>query len=85
MIQWTSYLKGQVGAWAPRQPQWQHWGALCESDGLVVLDECIATGTEAADVVWHDASMAARCDEECMMFVEVVLEVLESCGWLCSC
>ena len=22
------YLKGQVGACAPRQPQWQHWGWL---------------------------------------------------------
>lgn len=24
----SPYLKGHVGAWAPRQPQWQHWGAL---------------------------------------------------------
>jgi len=22
------YLKGQVGEWLPRQPQWQHWGEL---------------------------------------------------------
>ena len=22
------YLNGQSAAWAPRQPQWQHWGTL---------------------------------------------------------
>jgi hypothetical protein len=22
------YLKGHVGEWLPRQPQWQHWGEL---------------------------------------------------------
>ena len=22
------YLNGQSAAWAPRQPQWQHWGSL---------------------------------------------------------
>ena len=24
------YLNGHVGACAPRQPQWQHWGELAE-------------------------------------------------------
>lgn len=26
------YLNGQVGAWAPLHPQWQHWGALWFTD-----------------------------------------------------
>ena len=26
-------MNGQVGACAPRQPQWQHWGALWHARG----------------------------------------------------
>lgn len=31
-------LKGHVGEWLPRQPQWQHWGLL-QLTGLVYASE----------------------------------------------
>ncbi|KAI0640122.1 hypothetical protein C8Q77DRAFT_1084793 [Trametes polyzona] len=47
------YLNGHVGAWAPRQPQWQHWGEDAErmhepdsgaeqaaAEGAAVVEEC---------------------------------------------
>jgi len=70
VVQSCVYLKGHVGAWSPRQPQWQHWGALWLTDEqLVLVAECIATGTEAADGEWHDEVVVEKvvfCDEACM-------------------
>lgn len=48
------YLKGQPGACSPRQPQWQHWGALrltvSEDAGVVRVD----AGMDA-DGCWVEA------------------------------
>ena len=42
------YLKGQLGAWLPRQPQWQHWGELWFTGACVVdaaVEEARTVGT----------------------------------------
>lgn len=46
------YLNGQLGAWSPRQPQWQHWGAL-----WVTADVQAAVGAAQRS----RAGAAARC------------------------
>ena len=50
-------MNGQVGAWAPRQPQWQHWGELADvGQGA----ESTAQETGIAPVEGIDA---CGCDE----------------------
>lgn len=52
------YLKGQLGEWAPRQPQWQHWGELWLTVAVVVEDWLVdATAAE----------VAATAVEECIV------------------
>lgn len=59
-----AHLKGHDGAWAPRQPQWQHWGAeaarmqaagsaaghWAAAEGAPVGCECAEDATERAEV-----------------------------------
>ena len=51
------YLKGHVGAWAPRQPQWQHWGELAAVGQGVAPT---AYGTGAAP----EGGSGPRCGDE---------------------
>lgn len=56
------YLKGQVGAWAPLQPQWQHWGAPWLTHEWSPETECVETGVVAGV---GDGGWLAVVDEEC--------------------
>lgn len=77
------YLKGQVGAWAPRHPQWQHWGELADV-GQGAESTAQGTGTapmgadadgcdETADATERETGTAADADAKaCMADVWVV-------------
>lgn len=68
-------MKGQVGAWAPRQPQWQHWGELAdvgqgaeetaEETGTAPMEGVDASGFDD-DATECELQMVADADE-CMM------------------
>ena len=46
----AAYLNGQSAAWAPRQPQWQHWGTLA---WLCIASLVVTTLTlTGVDEVW---------------------------------
>jgi len=46
-------LKGQLGEWAPRQPQWQHWGELwlMHDSEVVAAVDLLKDATAAVVVV----------------------------------
>ena len=76
-------LKGQLGAWALRQPQWQHWGELADV-GQGAESTAQGTGTapmgadadgcdETADATERETGTAADADAKaCMADVWVV-------------
>lgn len=71
-------MKGQVGEWLPRQPQWQHWGELwsrheLEDDSEVVVEVscCCDDGIEQRlmqeNCAWATAASDDEELEECMV------------------
>lgn len=76
-------MNGQVGAWAPRQPQWQHWG----EDAARVHDSESATehaaATEGAEGV-DECAVACGCVEEATERAGARIADEEACmvgGW----
>ena len=80
------YLNGQFGAWSPRQPQWQHWGALWVTKVVhssTAAPLRISVGMGAARGGWHDEEVA--CDDEAQWRVACaacMAVVVRSGGWL---
>ncbi|KAF8890098.1 hypothetical protein BD779DRAFT_1705634 [Infundibulicybe gibba] len=65
----TCYLKGHVGEWLPRQPQWQHWGELWFTQMVVVM-VVVGCGCGPSDAIWWvviEASRAMEVDEANMV------------------
>ena len=82
------YLKGHVGACAPRQPQWQHWGELAFV-GQGAEPAAHETGTEATGVEdascddvhgWVRVQTGVARDVECMVAVTEVVVVVVNGG-----
>lgn len=70
------HLKGHVGAWSPRQPQWQHWGALWFT-GAGCSCARWQTGTDAAHGWWALERVQRGCERE-----EVVAACMVVRGWV---
>ena len=83
------YLNGQLGAWSPRQPQWQHWGALCVTElvhtagaALRIEAGVVQTADDgrwlyASAAVEHTGATAATAAAwACMVDVVVVVVVV---------
>ncbi len=75
------YLKGHVGAWAPRQPQWQHWGELA------AVGQGVASTAYGTGVVPEGSSDARGCDEDATEREETIAVDADACmvvvggGW----
>lgn len=80
MLPPDDYLNGQLGAWSPRQPQWQHWGALwltkvVHGAGAAL---CIATGVVIGgwlDASWVRVEQHAGEDEQATAWVYMLVVV----------
>jgi len=68
------HLKGHVGAWSPRQPQWQHWGALWFT-GMGCSCAWWQTGVVSADGRWCAVERVQRVCERGAMEVEGIVAV----------
>jgi len=71
------YLKGQLGEWAPRQPQWQHWGELwlTHDDSVVCAEVLDATAVDEDE--WCATARVVEVD-----VVECIVKDVWRVGWL---
>lgn len=84
-IERAVYLNGQFGAWSPRQPQWQHWGALCVTyvvHSAAAAAARIDAGTAAARCAWHAAAGAAAAEPVWQGVAGAACMAVGGCGWV---
>ena len=73
-------MKGQLGACAPRQPQWQHWGAV-EGAGHGAAATARETGGHASGDDEGAVARVQRGVEQAVACMVVVRVIGGEVGW----